>query len=81
LELLTRQQAARVLSVTTGTLRKWASANAGPPFVKLTRGRSGRTRYPSDLLEEWAAAPHECTTPARPAGMPRFAAPRRRRTP
>ncbi len=56
--LLTREQAAEYLAVSTATLARWASERTGPPFVKLGNGETGSVRYPEELLEDFIA---ECT--------------------
>lgn len=79
-ELLTRREAAAVAGLSCEYLRRLYADNAGPPVVKLggRLTRAGRVRYPKAALLEWCRDPAACTTPARPAGLPRFTAPRRR---
>jgi hypothetical protein len=43
---------ARFLSISAKTLPRWRVEGRGPPFLKLSRGRSGLVRYrPSDVIE------------------------------
>ena len=52
-ELLTDQQTADALAVSTGTLANWrCSRLEGPPFIKLGR----LVRYRKSDLEEWLTA-------------------------
>jgi predicted DNA-binding transcriptional regulator AlpA len=51
--LLTREQAAQYLSVSVGTLARWACERQGPPYVKIGRGANASVRYPSDLIDEY----------------------------
>jgi predicted DNA-binding transcriptional regulator AlpA len=76
-EMLTRPEAARLVGVSAGTLRRWYANNRGPAVVKIGTARASRVRYPRALLMAWAADPATCTTPARPEGLPRFEPPKR----
>lgn len=50
---LTPGHVARLLGVTTETLRRWRDAGEGPPWLAL----AGRTvRYPAGALNAWRAA-------------------------
>jgi hypothetical protein len=79
-ELLTRREASELSGLSVEFLRRLYAANQGPPVVKLGNRmtRAGRVRYPRASLIEWCRDPAACTTPARPVGLPRFTAPRRR---
>lgn len=81
-ELLTRREAATVSGLSVEYLRRLYADNAGPPVLKLGNRltRAGRVRYPRGPLLEWCRDPAACTTPARPAGLPRFTPPQRRAT-
>lgn len=54
--LLTREQVAELLAVSTGTLSRWAADRQGPPFVKLGAGDKAAVRYPADGLDEFIAS-------------------------
>jgi excisionase family DNA binding protein len=54
--MLTRAEAAEYLSVSPGTLSRWAAERRGPPFVKLVDGEAGSVRYPVDLLDDFLAS-------------------------
>jgi hypothetical protein len=49
-------EVAAVLRVSEQTLANWRSAGTGPPYRKLSAGRSGLVRYPSDRFESWRVA-------------------------
>lgn len=57
-QMLTPQQVARALNVDIATLRRWANAGAGPPFVLLRHDPNGRPlrRYPENEVLAWMAA-------------------------
>jgi excisionase family DNA binding protein len=48
-ELLTTNDAARLLNVSTVTLEKWRGQGKGPEYVKMGRA----VRYKRDALEEF----------------------------
>lgn len=49
-DLLTPQQVAEILQLTTETLRNWRDSGSGPPFERL----NGRViRYERAALEQW----------------------------
>jgi hypothetical protein len=69
---MTRDQAARYLSLKPSTLAKWAAEDRGPPFVKLhAHARNGGIRYIRSDLDTWlrAGAPTD-RRGARPASWP-----------
>ncbi|GGC46979.1 hypothetical protein GCM10011504_26810 [Siccirubricoccus deserti] len=62
---LSREEAARVLSVTAATLADWASKKRGPPYTDLGQA----VRYPFRDLMEWKAA-HLKNTAVAPEPVP-----------
>jgi hypothetical protein len=54
---VSRDVAAKYLSLSTRTLATWASAGIGPVFTKLSAGRSGAVRYSLEELRKFAADP------------------------
>jgi len=49
-EMMKPEQVAKLLNVTTETLRKWRKTGDGPPFIGITE----RTfRYPRPSLDAW----------------------------
>lgn len=46
---LTREEAAKVIRVTTKSLDNWAKDGTGPPRIKANR----RVLYDAEKLEEW----------------------------
>lgn len=53
--LLTREEAAEYMAVSTATLARWASERTGPPFVKLGNGQTGGVRYAVEAIDEFIA--------------------------
>jgi hypothetical protein len=52
-------EVARLLGVTTGTLRAWRSRGRGPAFVRLGDQRQSRVRYPVAAVAAWRGTlPH-----------------------
>ncbi len=49
-ELLTTEQAAKLLQLAPRTLRRWRSESKGPPYVRLG---ARRVRYRRAALEAW----------------------------
>lgn len=49
-------EAARILSLSPGTLRTWrcASVNKGPEYVRSGSGQTAKVLYPITALKEWA---------------------------
>jgi len=54
---VSRDVAAKYLSLSVRTLATWASAGCGPVFTKLSAGRSGAVRYSLEELRKFAADP------------------------
>ena len=54
--LLTTQEVATYLRVTSQTLAKWRKACEGPPFIRLGEGQKGRIRYRWVALTDWLDA-------------------------
>lgn len=52
MSLLTEQQTANLLSVSTRTLQNWRQFGKGPKHVKVGRG----VRYDEATLQEWLAS-------------------------
>lgn len=52
---LTPSEVAAALRIKEQTLANWRSAGTGPPWRKLSAGRTGVIRYPSDGFETWRA--------------------------
>ena len=52
-ELLTPEQVADLLKVSTGTLENWRVKGDGPPFVKLGHKRRSPVRYRRKDVEDW----------------------------
>ncbi|OLT12233.1 hypothetical protein BJF79_22750 [Actinomadura sp. CNU-125] len=50
---MTAKQVAALIGVTEETLANWRSRGHGPPYRKLSNGRSGRIRYRNTAVEEW----------------------------
>ena len=76
-ELLTRPQAAKLLSLSEATLRRWYARNIGPRVVKLGSARSCRVRYPLQDLRLFAADPISYAANARPEHLGHFEPPSR----
>lgn len=53
---LTSAEVAIVVKRTENTVRKWRSAGKGPPYHKVTAGRSGGVYYLPDEVEAWLRA-------------------------
>lgn len=62
-QLLTPQQVADFLQVSTGTLQNWRLKNHGPKFLKLGGQHRSPVRYRLQDVEDWmfedAKAPKE----------------------
>lgn len=52
-ELLTRKDVAKLLGVSTGTLKTWVCERKGPHFYKLGHGRGARVLYRREDVETW----------------------------
>lgn len=52
-QLLTPQQVADLLQVSTGTLENWRLKNHGPKFLKLGRQHRSPVRYRLQDVEDW----------------------------
>lgn len=52
-ELMTPEEVADLLKVSTGTLENWRYRGEGPPFVKLGSKRRSPVRYRSKDVEDW----------------------------
>jgi excisionase family DNA binding protein len=52
MELVTTEEAAKLVGVTSRTLRYWAAKGEGPPFLKI----GGRRFYDPKEVEEWRRA-------------------------
>jgi len=78
-ELITRREAARILSVKQSTLRRWWMENRGPRGVKLHPHSTGRVLYPRHEVERFAADPIGYPRPARPENLPKYGEPCRRK--
>jgi len=78
--VLTRRQAAEMLSIRPSTLQRWLVADRGPKAIRLGLGSRGRVLYARAELERFIAAGMPLHEPgARPAGSPpKYPAPRRR---
>jgi hypothetical protein len=50
---LTEAQAAQIVGVSKGTLRRWRSAGEGPTWLKLGDTRGAAIRYDSEALHDW----------------------------
>lgn len=55
-DMMTAQDMATFLSADLGLLAKWRSRKVGPPWVKLTDGKSGAVRYPREGLRAYLSA-------------------------
>jgi len=52
--LLTAEEVAHQLSMSTKTLDTWRQTGKGPPFIRLSGVGGGRgVRYPLDKLKAW----------------------------
>ena len=51
--LLTADEVAHMLSVSTKTLDTWRRTDKGPPFIRLAGGGGRGVRYPLDKLKAW----------------------------
>jgi hypothetical protein len=76
--LVDRPTAAKLLSVTQSTLRKWWTAGRGPRGVKLSAAKTGRVMYPTSELEAFARDPLAYERSARPETVPTYDPPTRR---
>jgi hypothetical protein len=54
-ELLTPEQAGKVLHLSARTLEGFRRSGEGPVFAKLGTGRSARVRYRREDLDAWVA--------------------------
>jgi hypothetical protein len=54
-ELLTPEQAGKVLHLSARTLEGFRHTGLGPAFAKLGAGRSARVRYRREDLDAWVA--------------------------
>lgn len=52
-EELTARETGALMKVTEQTLANWRSRGTGPPYRKLSDGRSGRIRYRRSAVEAW----------------------------
>lgn len=52
---MTTEQAAKYLNLSPRTLETMRWRGSGPPFAKLSPGRSGRIVYDRDRVDEWIA--------------------------
>lgn len=50
--LLTADEVAHMLSISTKTLESWRTHSKGPPWIRLTASGRG-VRYPLDKLKAW----------------------------
>ncbi|WP_405489123.1 helix-turn-helix transcriptional regulator [Streptomyces sp. NBC_00096] len=50
---LTPREVGPILRVTEKTLSNWRSLGIGPPYRKLSDGRSGRVRYRKAVVLAW----------------------------
>lgn len=48
------REAAKILSLTPGTLRTWRCTGKGPEFIKTGEGRTAKVLYPVTALKAWA---------------------------
>lgn len=63
--LMTPPEVARLLAVTTKTLREWRIAQPmrGPAFIKTGDGENCRIRYPREAVAAWIEERTNPTTP------------------
>ena len=52
-ELLDRKAVAKLLGVSTATLKTWVCERKGPHFWKMGTGRGSRVYYQRSEVEEW----------------------------
>ena len=53
LRVLTTAEAAMILGVRPGTLRKWRARGEGPDWFRLSGAKGGRCSYASTELHRW----------------------------
>jgi len=53
LKLLTPEEVAKILQISTGQLANWRSARKGPPWLKTCDGLRGSVRYEQETLRDW----------------------------
>ena len=52
-EYLTASEVAKLLKITLQGLQDLRSQGGGPPYFKLSTGRSGRVRYKKSAVAQW----------------------------
>jgi len=62
--LLTTSEAAALLGLSIKTLERHRTSGAGPHYIKLGAGRSGRVRYRRADLDAWVAEHRRASTSA-----------------
>ena len=55
-ELLTAEEAAKLLTVKPATLASWRNMNTGPEFVRLTKGSRAPVRYKRSTIMAYIEA-------------------------
>ena len=55
-ELLSTNQAARLLGIRPQTLRKWRLIGKGPRYVRLGANQQARVSYSLEAVQEWIEA-------------------------